>query len=186
MNYNFFADEIDKIQILEYIFSETDLEIYDCYSIYDQEVCKYNNPQEIIQKFDLVNGDKFALTFNLWSPRHEGKLIFRRIELDAKRSKHSFRYALNGWGLIQLYFGGVKNNELSYSHIGHFSEKGAVGRNLSGSVNGNVNTWNWKEIETTSRCLKYQIHNKLAIRKIGSFGVLKGADRLEKEGIKLI
>jgi hypothetical protein len=44
---------------------------------------------------------------------------------------------------------------------------------------------NWTEIQATSRKLKYQIHNKFATRKIGSFGVLSGADKLETQGIKL-
>lgn len=52
-------------------------------------------------------------------------------------------------------------------------------------LNGLVSTWDWTEIQSTSRKLKYFIHNKLAIRKIGSVGVLLGADKLEQQGIKL-
>jgi len=52
------------------------------------------------------------------------------------------------------------------------------------TFNGKVSSWDWTEIQATSRKLKYQIHNRLATRKIGSFGVLPGADKLEKEGIK--
>jgi hypothetical protein len=85
MIYNFFADKIDKLQILEYIFQDTDLQIYDANSLYGQEICIYNSVEEISSKFDLVNGDKFALTFQLWTPRHNGKPIFRKIELDPKR-----------------------------------------------------------------------------------------------------
>ncbi len=44
---------------------------------------------------------------------------------------------------------------------------------------------NWKEVEQASRKLKNQIHNKIAIRKIGSYGVLPGADKLSANGIKL-
>ena len=84
-----------------------------------------------------------------------------------------------------MYFGGLKNNELNQSHIGHFNEKGALKWEDTNTVNGLVSLWDWTEIQTTSRKLKYQIHNKLATRKIGSFGVLSGAGRLEKEGVKL-
>ncbi|HLO43420.1 MAG TPA: hypothetical protein VK175_03735 [Leadbetterella sp.] len=186
MNYNFFADKADKLEILEFIFKETDLHIYDLSSPHGQEICQYKTVQEISSKFDFENGDKFALTFQLWTPRHKGKLLFRKIDLDPKHCKgHTFRYSTEGWGLIQLYFGGIKNYELNHSHIGHFNEKEALKWEETNKVNGLVSSWDWTEIQATSRKLKYQIHNKLATRKIESFGILSGADKLETQGIKL-
>ncbi len=185
MNYNFFADKNDKLQILDFIFNETDLKIYDLGSPFGQEICEYKNVEEIESKFDLENRDKFAITFQLWSPRHKGKPLFRRVELDPKRCNgHAFRYATDGWGLIQLYLDGIKNGVLHQSHIGHFSEKGALNWENVNSVNGRVADWDWSEIQKTSRKLKYQIHNKLAVEKLGSLGVLEGADMLKKSGIK--
>jgi hypothetical protein len=186
MTYNFFANKADKLEILEFIFKETDLHVYDLSSEYEKEVCEYKTVDEISSKFDLDNGNKFEVTFQLWSPRHKGKAIFRKIELDPKRCNgNTFRYSTDGWGLIQLYFGGLKNNELNQSHIGHFTEVGASKNESSITFNGKVNTWNWTEIQVTSRKLKYHIHNKLATNKIGSFGVLLGANQLEAQGIKL-
>jgi hypothetical protein len=186
MNYDFFADKADKLEILDFIFKNTDLHVYDLSSAYGQEICQYKNVDEVSSKFDLDNGDKFAVTFQLWTPRHKGKPLFRKIDLDPKHCNgHTFRYSTDGWGLIQLYFGGVKNNELNQSHIGHFNESGAKKNERSSAFNGKVNAWDWKEIQATSRKLKYQIDNKLATRKIGSLGVLPGADSLEKHGIKL-
>lgn len=186
MNYNFFADKADKLEILEFIFKDTDLHVYDLGSPYGQEICEYKTVDEISSKFDLDNGDKFANTFQLWTPRHKGKPIFRKVDLDPKRCKgHTFRYSTEGWGLIQLYFGGIKNNELNQSHIGHQSEKRALAWEDISNVNGRVSSWDWTEIQVTSRKLKYQIHNKLATRKIGSLGVLSGADKLETQGLKL-
>ncbi|MBK7468097.1 MAG: hypothetical protein IPJ43_15525 [Saprospiraceae bacterium] len=186
MTYDFFADKEDKIKVLEFIFKETDLHIYDLGSPNGQEICEYKNVEEISLKFDIEKGDKFANTFQLWTPRHKGNPIFRKVDLDPKHCNgHTFRYSTEGWGLIQLYFGGLKNNELNQSHIGHFNEKGALKWEETNKVNGLVSSWDWKEIQATSRKLKYQIHNKLAIRKIESFGVLPGADKLETQGIKL-
>ena len=186
MTYNFFADKADKLVILDFIFKETDLHIYDFGSPYGQEICEYKNIDEIDSKFDLSNGDKFAVSFQLWAPRHKGKPLFRKVNLDPKHCDgYTFRYSTDGWGLIQLYFGGLKNNALNQSHIGHFNEMGALKNESTSSFNGKVNDWNWAEIQATARKLKYQIHNKLAIRKIGSLGVLSGADNLEKKGIKL-
>ena len=185
MNYDFFADRSDKLEILDFIFNNTDLQIYDLGSQYGQEICQYKSIDEISLKFDLEI-DEFGTTFQLWSPRHKGKPIFRKFYIDPKRCNgHTFSYATEGLGLIQLYFGGLKNNTLKYSHIGHFNEKGALKWEVANNLNGLVSSWDWTEIHATSRKLKYQIHNKLAIRKIGSFGVLPGADKLEKQGIKL-
>jgi hypothetical protein len=186
MTYDFFADKADKIQILEYIFGETDLQIYDQSSPYGQQICNYKSIEEISSKFDLVNGDKFAVTFQLWTPRHKGRPIFRKIELDPKRCNgHTFRYSTDGWGLIQLYFGGLRNNELNQSHIGHFTEKGALKWEGTNSINGKVSNWAWAEIQLTSKKLKRHIHNKVAKRKIGSTDILPGADILEKTGTRL-
>ena len=186
MTYDFFADKEDKIKILEYIFKETDLHIYDSSSPFGQEICEYKTVEEISVKFDLDKGDKFANTFQLWTPRHKGTPIFRKVDLDPKHCNgHTYRYSTEGWGLIQLYFGGLKNNELNQSHIGHFNEKGALKWEETNKVNGLISSWDWAEIQATSRKLKYYIHNKLATRKIKSFGILSGADKLETEGIKL-
>ena len=186
MTYNFFADKAVKLQILQYIFTDTDLQIYDASSPYGQEIFNYKSVEEISSRFDLVNGDKFAVSFQLWTPRHKGQPVFRKIELDPKRCNgHTFRYSTDGWGLIQLYFGGLKNNELNQSHIGHFTEKGALKCEDTNSFNGKVSNWDWTEIQLTSKKLKHQIHNKIAIQKLGSIGILHGADTLQKTGTKL-
>ncbi|MBV4357597.1 hypothetical protein [Pinibacter aurantiacus] len=186
MTYDFFAEKEDKLNILDFIFNDTDLHVYDVSSAPDQQISEYKTSEDISSKFDLTNGAKFSVTFQLWSPRHNGKPTFRRISLDPKHCNgHTFRYATDGWGLIQLYFGGLKNNQLNLSHIGHFSEKGALKWQDEKSLNEPVSAWDWKEIAATSRKLKNHIHNKLAIKKIGSLGVLPGAEKLELQGVEL-
>jgi hypothetical protein len=111
---------------------------------------------------------------------------FQRIEINPNYSNgHTYRYATEGWGLIQLYFGGLEENILFHSHFGHFNEAGALKNEGVNKKNGKVNLWDWKAIEQTSRKLKYQIHSKMAIRKIGSYGVLPGAQNISKDGTKL-
>jgi hypothetical protein len=186
MNYNFFAVKDDKLDILDYIFTETDLHIYELSSKYEQEIKEFKTVSEIDSRFDLDNGNEFAVTFQLWTQRHKGSPIFRKINLIPQKCQgHTFRYSTDGWGLIQLYFGGIRNNELNHSHIGHFNEKGALRNEIPHHFMGKVNSWDWNEINATSRKLKYYIHNKLSVRKIGSFGILKGADLIEKQGFKL-
>lgn len=188
MNYDFFATESDKIDLLNYIFNETDLKIFDLSSAYGENIFEYKTASDIATKFDLQNGGKFALTFQLWSPRFKADPIFRRVDLDPKYCKgHTFRYATEGLGLIQLYFGGIHNNSISSSHIGHLTQKRALIFEKDNPSMGKANSWDWQEIEKTSRQLKYQIHNnKLAVKKIGLSGILKGAINLKNKDLNLL
>jgi hypothetical protein len=186
MTYDFFANKSDKISLLDFIFKETDLKVFDFASPYGQEVSEYKSAGEIISKFDLENGGQSSVRFQLWTQRFDGDILFRKVDLNPKYCDgHTFRYSTEGWGLIQLYFGGQKDYILFHSHIGHFNEKGALKWEGRNRFNGKVHKWNWKEVEQTSRKLKNQIHNKVAIRKVGSYGVLPGADKLSTSGIKL-
>ena len=186
MNYDFFASATDKENILDFIFNETELRIFDLYSSYGQEITEYKSKQEIISKFNIDTENHLPATFNLWSEQFGGKILFKKIDLNPKSCNgHTFRYSTEGWGLVQLYFEGVKENILSHSHLGHFNQKGALKWENIQNHKGKVDAWDWKVIEQGSEKLKYHIHKKLAVRKVGSFGILPGADTLEKAGIKL-
>ncbi|GAA4025455.1 hypothetical protein GCM10022409_06770 [Hymenobacter glaciei] len=185
MNYNFLATGTDKTQIFEFIFENTDVQVFDLSSEYSQKVCRYKSTAEIAAKFDLENGGQFAVTLQLWSPRFGGEAAFRKINLRPKYCEgHTFRYATSGWGLIQLYLGGCQKNNLHHSHIGHFNEKGALGRVDDDKELAEVKRWNWKEIASTSGRLRRQI-GKMAVGKFDGMDVLPGADALSKSGIEL-
>jgi len=187
MNYDFYASKIDKLSLLNYLFEETDLCVYELYSELGTEVCQYTNATGIDSKFDLDNGGLYAVTFQLWSPRFVVAPDFVRVALNPHSCEgHTFRYRTSGLGLIQLYFGGQQNNVLAYSHIGHFNEKGVLAQADADTHGmGQAACWNWTEINKTSRKLKYLLHNKWAVKKLGSIGVLPGAAQLEQKGIGL-
>lgn len=186
MRYDFYAVKTDKLTILDFIFNGTDLQVFDLSSPYGQHIYQYKSSNEIAAKFDLVNGNKFAETFQLWSPRHKGEPIFNKVDLDPKRcSGHTFRYSTGGWGMIQLYFGGVKNGILSLSHMGHFGEKDAAKWEGTNKLNGSIQDWEWTEVQATSKKLKQYIRNKLAIQKLGILDILPGASKLQEQGIEL-
>jgi hypothetical protein len=81
--------------------------------------------------------------------------------------------------------GGVKNNILYQSHIGHFSEKEAAKCEGTNKFNGSVNVWDWKEVQATSKKLKQYIHSNLAEKRSGSIDILLGASKLQEQGIEL-
>ena len=88
-------------------------------------------------------------------------------------------------GVIETNFGGELQTRLHKSHLGHFNHQGALAREDFNLEYGKVNQWDWTEIQKTSRQLKYYLHNKLAVKKIGTFGILKGAEILERSGVIL-
>lgn len=185
MNYNFLATTADKIQALEFIFENTDLQVFDSYSKYSQKICQYKSPHEIESKFDLENGGQYATTLQLWSPRFGEKVSFRKINLNPEDCEgHTFRYATDGWGLIQLHLGGYGKDCLYHSNICHFNKRGALGRADNNKTLFEVKSWNCKEIVSTSGQLKRQIH-KLTVGKFDGIDVLPGADALSKTGVEL-
>jgi hypothetical protein len=186
MNYNFFSDKTDKIRLLQFVFDETDLQIFDSSSAYGATICEYKNAKDIADKFDLEMGGQFAVTLTLWSPRFSEKVLFERVNLDPKHCEgQTWRYTTTGLGLIQLYLGGIEKNTLNYSHIGHQSEKRAALWHDTVSQGDRASKWDWKEIAGTSRKLRSVIHNKWAVDKIGSLGIMSGAKELEKQGLRM-
>jgi len=186
MTYDFFADEEDKVALFNYIFDQTDLQVFDLASDYGQEIKKYESLADITSHFDLKNETKGGIHFLLWSPLFKGKVVHKRIELDPKRCNgYTFRYNTEGWGLIQLYLHGIDGNHLKYSHIGHFNRKGALKWEGINKGMGLVDDWDWKVIQKTSNQLKYLLHSKLSVKTKGSYGVLAGAEKLETNGIIL-
>jgi hypothetical protein len=178
MTYDFYADENDIAKILDFIFSETDLLLYELASKYGQAIKFYRNTADVLNDYNFYSSGDSSKEFQLWTPKFNGDLVIRKIELDPKYCKgHTFRYSTEGWGLIQLYFGVRKNDKLPSSHLGHQSEKRALLWQDTNSNLGEVKKWNWKEVESTAKKLKYQINNKMSIRKFNSYGVLQGADK---------
>jgi hypothetical protein len=69
MHYNFYASKTDKLDLLAYLFTQTDLRLYDLYSTYGEEVREYHSAEEVAINFDLETGSSSATTFQIWSPQ---------------------------------------------------------------------------------------------------------------------
>ncbi len=174
MNFNFYAEKNDRKIILDFIFNETNWEIYDLYSSYGEEIVKYPTLEEIEHKIET---EKRAGHFNIYSPDFGGEVIFRKVNLDPEYCNgYTFRYSSEGWGLIQLYFGKVWNNKLEYSTIKHNSQVRANNWYSTYPEMANPDLWNWKEINKASRKLAYII-KKASSAKIGSIYVMPGSEK---------
>jgi hypothetical protein len=118
MNYNFFASESDKITLLNYLFANTDVQIFDSYSPYDEQVRQYKSLTDLTTAFDLANGDQYAVSLSLWAPSFLGAVRFEKIALKPQYCNgHTFQYCTSGWGLLNLHLGGEQNNTLRYEVV---------------------------------------------------------------------
>jgi hypothetical protein len=100
----------------------------------------------------------------------------RRIDFHpGARGDTTFRYCCEGWGLIQLYYGGsVGTQELRWSHTNHNTEKRASAWAPTVPRLGDPAAWNWAAVTGASGKLNRAIR-RMAVSKIGSRPVLPHA-----------
>lgn len=165
-NLDFYALQDDLRRLLSFIYSETDITIYELSSEFDREVRCFESLQQIEAVYRL--GDYRAAHLQLWSPSVMKKPIIRRISL--KVPGHSFRYAVEGAGLMQLYLDGAKDGVIYHSHFGHWNEAGAKERSIHPAAD-----CDWRALSKVSGKIQRHIRGKLAVRKLHSRPVLAEA-----------
>ncbi|GAA0908895.1 hypothetical protein [Virgisporangium aurantiacum] len=98
--------------------------------------------------------------------------IRRRIDfLPGVSERGTFRYTCEGWGLIQLQYGGRYRDELRWSHTNHNSEKRARAWAASIPRLGDPAEWNWPAVTSASAKLNRKVRG-MAVSKISSHSVL--------------
>lgn len=105
--------------------------------------------------------------------------LARRIDFasDAVSGKQ-FRYECEGWGLIQLDYGGpVRGQELRWTHTNHNTAARAAVWAATIPRLGEPAAWDWAAITKGSSRLNRRIR-RMAVGKIGSHPVLPHAHRL--------
>ncbi len=126
-NLDFYALADDLRDLIRFLFGETDIVIYELSSATDHEVRQFRSLSELETVFQL--GNFRAAYLQLWSPSVMAQPVLRRVALTGVPA-HTFRYAVEGAGLIQLYLDGVKDGIIHHSHYGHWNEAGARERSL--------------------------------------------------------
>ncbi|MDR2009755.1 MAG: hypothetical protein LBQ22_04665 [Bacteroidales bacterium] len=189
MQTDFYGTIDDKKMILDFIFSETNYDIFDHYSGFGEELNQYFSTNEILEKFDLEKGGQFAVCFGLWNPLDGTKIIARKIDLNPKSCNgHTFRFSSEGWGTQRLYFGGIQNEYLNQSTFMGFNEKGAIAKDLYlPETEREAHKLDWKLIRSDQRKLKNFIEKKIGTtNKIRGGTVLINANKLiETNKIKI-
>jgi hypothetical protein len=99
-----------------------------------------------------------------------GRWNARRIELNPSVGAR-FRYACEGWGLIQLYFGAIKNGQLSSCHTNHFSAKRAESWEGIVAKRESAHAWDFNAVNRMSSRLNRFVRGR-GVAKWGSYRMI--------------
>ena len=180
-NLNFFAAEADQKAVTDFLFSATNVRVFESYSEPDKEIREFTSTDDLMEAFPLgydKHGNGHAVLLQLWSPDVIRELTIRRFALDPIAcSGHTFRHSIEGGALIQLYFGGVSDRVVTQSHFGHQSQKRAQAWNVDQGCD-------WDSLKRLSNRIQYHIR-KIAVAKVPGCPVLPQAFELATAGYAL-
>ena len=187
-NCDFFATPEDHALVLDWLFADGACEVYELSSDFEQPLKRFRSSVDVLQQFDRRhrNGEVWhKVHLQLYVVGAGPPFSARRVKLNPESCNGAtFRYAADGWGLIQLYLAALRGERLENSHTNHNSAKRAEAWAPLGGAKPGPAAWDFKRIGAFSARLNRQIR-KLGVAKLGSRVVLPGALKLWDRGISL-
>ena len=188
-NCDFYATEQDHCYLLNWLFAEGTCRIFELSSQFDEQLKEFHSTEEVLAEFDRVytNGMRWhTVHLQLYVVGAGPSFVPRRVDLDpTKCGGATFRYAAEGWGLVQLYLSRAESNGLRNSHTNHFTAIGADKWIPLDPEKPSPDNWDFKRIAAFSARLNRQI-KKLSVAKIGTRAVFPGARDLWNGGVSLL
>jgi hypothetical protein len=183
-NCDFYALAPDCAAVLEFVFSNLDWHLIEAYSEPDQKVRTFTSLEAVMSSFDCA---RQAAHLMLYAPEMRGYVAPKRIDLKpGALGNATFRYSIEGWGLIQVYLETPRRNELRASHTNHNSQKRAERWAPTYPENArHVATWDWAAVGRVSARLVRHIRG-LGAAKVGSRPVLPAALAAEQNGVIIL
>jgi hypothetical protein len=179
---NFFATKPDLKQVFDFVYAETDFRVFESYSEFGRELREFSSLSALAAAYEVgadLHGNGTAALLQMWSPSVMAKPEIVRIALDPNKCKgHTFRYRISGYGLVQLYLGGIHGRIITHSHYGHFSERGAAKW-------GDISHVDWVALKKISGRFQRHVSRKLAVAKAPGNPVLADAFEKYREGYEL-
>ena len=182
----FYAARSDEIDVLRFVFEETDCHVFEAYSRPDQELRRFLSLSDACSAFNLGSDrpEETRITLlNLWSPSTGGEATVTRDELAVRDA--TFRYQVRGWGLFRLQLGGSGNGVIDYSWFSHVTEKRAQTWSDTDLELPPPDDWNWDAVTKLGRRVIFHIRNRLSVARAESAVVLPEADQLRTAGWRL-
>lgn len=188
-NLDFYAHGSDFDPLLEHLFEMPGLRIFEMYSYPDCDLVEFRSVHEIRSRYPVgeCKGTVHSAHLQLWPTSAGGRVEPRKFGLDpTKCGGATFRYCLEGVGLIQFYIGGRSPYGVLNSHTNHMTEKGVCAGSVASEESlRQIASWNWKEVHRVSSALNRHIRRN-SVLKVGSRPVLPAAAALYAEGFPLL
>jgi hypothetical protein len=182
-NLDFYAAGEDFTNILEFIFKRAGCRVFESYSAIGRKLIEFTSAANVVERLHVgqcrSDGDKTYL--QILVPSASSLFRIEKIGSHPEFPDQPLRYAIRGWGLIQLYLGGEGPNGIVSSHTNHFSPAGAGKWEDLHSEDSAVKNWNWVEVKSISSSLNRFV-KKMSCGKIGSRPVLPSAHKLFVQG----
>jgi hypothetical protein len=168
----------DFFPVLTYVFKQSACRVFESYSPPSEEIAEFKSIEDLLARYPVgvCRGSGPSVLLQLVPPSASHQFSIRRISLQPELCDgHTFRYAVEGWGLINLHLGGIGPQGLVNSHSNHNTEARARKWLETHRELGPIELWNWQEITAVSSALNRFIRIKLATYKLGSRPVLPEA-----------
>jgi hypothetical protein len=171
-NLDFYAADDDWLSVLESVFELGLFRVFESDSAPDCELREFHGAPDVP---DGPAGRHLALFVVGSGPDPTS----RRIDLlPGALGDATFRYCCEGWGLIQLYYGGpLRGQELRWSHTNHNTAKRASAWATTLHRLGDPGAWDWTAVAGASGRLN-RVIRRMAVSKISSHPVLPHAARV--------
>ncbi len=180
-NCDFYAAGDDTQPIMEFILRETSCRVFELNSAPGRRLSEFTSFAELAAVRKPRQAWPPLLT--LWPMSANANLRIRRSTVAMKGQRRSWREELEGWGLIQLYFGAVQGRSLSPSHTNHNTAARAAKWRATYPELGKPSAWDFAEVTRESSRINRFIRS-LAVDKLGPRLVLPGAKALFMVGVE--
>jgi len=105
------------------------LSVFQSYSQLEKPLQENKIADELLIK---VGNQQKPIQLTLWKKYFGFDYIINKIDLNSKYCNgHTFIYKVDGWGLIHLQIGGLREERLETSSISHNTEKRAIAWKLT-------------------------------------------------------
>jgi hypothetical protein len=172
-NLDFYALGNDLRRVFDFLYSETDVVVYELPSEPNSDIRRFNSVAELADTYDL--GGPKAVHLQLWSLSVMARPVIRRIEV--KSPENYIRYDVGGVGLMQLYLSGIRDGAIYHTHFGHWNEARAKQRSAYPASD-----CDWRALAKVSGKIQRHIRGKLAAAKFRSRPVLHQAWAMVQQG----
>jgi hypothetical protein len=136
----FYALGADRPAVLDLVFATERFRVFEAYSRPGTSVREFSSPAEALDAADPPHGPALML----WAADSGPDPYLGRIGLDPEAwDGGTFRFECNGWGMIQLVFGGVLDGELHPTRISHNTPRRAAAWAGDLPELGDPAAWSW-------------------------------------------